>query len=93
MVIRFARIVVTGWPSSSFCHLLGGSSLPWTTTLSAAVGHDRERARAVLAFAHGMVLLEMDGRFPPWADVDGAWESGLAALSPARRPMPDRGRS
>ncbi|MFC5182030.1 TetR/AcrR family transcriptional regulator [Actinomadura harenae] len=42
---------------------------------------DEHRARAVWAFAHGMVILELDGRFPPDADVDTAWRVGLAAFS------------
>ncbi|RFU41979.1 TetR/AcrR family transcriptional regulator [Actinomadura logoneensis] len=42
---------------------------------------DEHRARAVWAFAHGMVTLEMDGRFPPGADLDRAWQVGLAALA------------
>ncbi|MEV5568405.1 TetR/AcrR family transcriptional regulator [Spirillospora sp. NPDC052269] len=42
---------------------------------------DEHRARAVWAFAHGMVILELDGRFPPGADLDQAWRVGLDALS------------
>ncbi|SDW56369.1 WHG domain-containing protein [Amycolatopsis xylanica] len=49
--------------------------------LMRVVGGDMDRARAVWAFAHGMVILELDGRFPPDADLDGAWRAGLAALS------------
>ena len=45
---------------------------------------DRDRARAAWAFAHGMVQLELAGRFPPEADLDGAWEAGVRAFS--RRP-------
>ncbi|WP_433177704.1 TetR/AcrR family transcriptional regulator [Actinoallomurus sp. CA-150999] len=41
---------------------------------------DPDRARAAWAFAHGMVMLELDGRFPPGADLDPAWRAGLAAL-------------
>ena len=36
-------------------------------------GGDRTRARALWAFAHGMVALELAGRFPPDADLDAAW--------------------
>lgn len=43
---------------------------------------EESRARAVWAFAHGMVILELDGRFPPGADLDGAWRTGLAAFGP-----------
>ncbi|WP_083255009.1 TetR/AcrR family transcriptional regulator [Amycolatopsis orientalis] len=51
-----------------------------------AVGGDMDRARAVWAFAHGMVILELDGRFPPDADLDSAWRTGLKAFAvPARR--------
>jgi AcrR family transcriptional regulator len=44
-----------------------------------AVG-DPNVARAVWAFAHGMVILELDGRFPADADLDAAWAAGIAAL-------------
>jgi AcrR family transcriptional regulator len=42
---------------------------------------DAHLARAAWAFAHGMVILEIDGRFPPDADLDAAWDAGIAALS------------
>jgi AcrR family transcriptional regulator len=45
-----------------------------------AVGGDPDRARAAWAFAHGMTILELEGRFPPDADLDAAWRSGLEAL-------------
>ena len=37
-------------------------------------------ARAVWAFAHGMVMLELDHRFSPDADLDAAWQAGIAAF-------------
>ena len=42
-----------------------------------AAGGDPDRARAVWAFAHGMTILELDGRFPPDADLDAAWAAGI----------------
>jgi AcrR family transcriptional regulator len=55
-----------------------------------AVGGDSDRARAAWAFAHGMTILELDGRFPPDADLDAAWASGIRSLgrvtSEARAP-------
>ncbi len=39
-----------------------------------------DRARSTWAFAHGMVSLELNGRFPPGADLDAAWEDGIRAL-------------
>jgi AcrR family transcriptional regulator len=50
-----------------------------------AVG-DPDRARAVWAFAHGMVILELDGRFPPGADLEAAWGAGLAAFGAVDTP-------
>jgi len=41
------------------------------------VGGDQDRARAAWALAHGLTLLELDGRFPDDADVEGAWRAGL----------------
>jgi AcrR family transcriptional regulator len=48
--------------------------------LVAAVGGDEDLARAVWAFAHGMVVLELNGRFPPGADLDAAWARGISAF-------------
>jgi AcrR family transcriptional regulator len=45
-----------------------------------AVGGDRDAARAMWAFAHGMTILELNGRFPPGAGLDAAWEQGIAAF-------------
>ncbi len=45
-----------------------------------AAGGDPDRARAVWAFAHGMVSLELNDRLPPGADLDAAWRSGITAL-------------
>ena len=49
-----------------------------------AAGGDADRARALWAFAHGMTVLELNGRFPPDADLDAAWACGLAAFRSAR---------
>ena len=56
--------------------------------LAEAAGHDEARARAMWAFAHGMVSLEIDGRFPPQADLDEAWRAGLAAFVPSPAAQP-----
>lgn len=49
-----------------------------------AAGGDVDLARAAWAFAHGMVMLELNGRFPPDADLDAAWAAGVAALQERR---------
>jgi AcrR family transcriptional regulator len=56
----------------------------------AAVG-DPNRARAAWAFAHGMVELELAGRFPSAADLAAAWAAGIRAFeteAPRIQPPP-----
>ncbi|ADI10869.1 TetR family transcriptional regulator [Streptomyces bingchenggensis BCW-1] len=48
-----------------------------------ACGGDEDLARAAWAFAHGMVVLQLNGRFPDGADLTKAWETGAAAFQPA----------
>ena len=50
--------------------------------LMGAVG-DPDLARAAWAFAHGMVQLELAGRFPPGADLAAAWSKAIAAFDRA----------
>jgi AcrR family transcriptional regulator len=50
--------------------------------LLAAVGGDQARARALWGLAHGLVDLELAGRFPPNADIDAAWRSALDLFEP-----------
>lgn len=50
--------------------------------LVTVMGGDPDRARAAWAFAHGMIMLELNDRFPPGADLDAAWRAGLAAFEP-----------
>jgi hypothetical protein len=37
-------------------------------------------AQAVWSFAHGMVVLELNGRYPPGSDLDATWRAGAAAF-------------
>ncbi len=55
------------------------ASLP----LYRAAGEDAALARAGWAFAHGMTILELNGRFPPAADLDAAWRAGVDAIRAA----------
>jgi AcrR family transcriptional regulator len=50
-----------------------------------AIG-DPQRARALWAFAHGMVMLELDDRLPAQSNVDAAWRAGAAAFQPNEPP-------
>ena len=43
---------------------------------------DSHRAQALWSFAHGMVILEIDGRFPESSDLDRTWRAGAAAFAP-----------
>lgn len=49
--------------------------------LVTAVGGDEHRARAVWALAHGLVDLELAGRFPPDADLDQTWRAALTPFA------------
>ena len=67
--------------------LMNSGPLPGLEDRAAApllrVAGDQARARAIWAFAHGMVMLELDHRFPPDADLDAAWQAGITAFQPA----------
>jgi AcrR family transcriptional regulator len=52
----------------------------WAAEPVVRAAGSESRARATWAFAHGMTILELDERFPPQADLDAAWEAGVAAL-------------
>ena len=42
-----------------------------------AAGGDEHLARSLWALAHGLVDLELSGRFPPGADLDATWRTAL----------------
>jgi AcrR family transcriptional regulator len=42
---------------------------------------DPWRAQALFSFAHGMVMLELDGRFPEGSDLGRTWDAGAAAFA------------
>ncbi len=42
---------------------------------------DPSRAQALFAFAHGMVVLELDDRFMPGSDLGPAWEAGTRVFA------------
>lgn len=48
--------------------------------LRQAVGGDLTLARVLWAFAHGMIMLELNDRFAEGSDPDALWEAGLKAL-------------
>lgn len=48
-----------------------------------ALAGDADRARAAWAFAHGMVTMELNGRFPA-GEVAAAWTAGITAFAPGR---------
>jgi AcrR family transcriptional regulator len=59
-------------------------------SLVAATEGDPDAARAAFAFAHGMVVLELNDRFPPGADLTAAWKRGVDAFRPKPRPIKRR---
>ena len=42
---------------------------------------DPFRSQALWSFAHGMVILEIDGRYPDGSDLDRTWKAGAAAFT------------
>lgn len=42
---------------------------------------DPWRAQALFSFAHGMVILELDDRFPEGSDLGRTWKAGAAAFA------------
>lgn len=42
---------------------------------------EEHHAQALWAFIHGMVILEIDGRFPPGSDLNRTWAAGLARFA------------
>ena len=44
-------------------------------------------ARAAWSLAHGLVMLEINGRFPPDADIDAALQAGMTAMERIGRPL------
>ena len=65
----------------------------WAGAPFFTVTGEPHRAQALWSFAHGMVILELDGRFPPGSDLERTWAEGAAAFGgeagaaqPAGRP-------
>jgi AcrR family transcriptional regulator len=42
---------------------------------------DPHRSQALWSFAHGMVILEIDDRYPEGSDLDCTWRAGAAAFA------------
>jgi len=42
---------------------------------------DPYAAQALFAFAHGMVILEIDNRFPPGSDLDRTWRAAAVSFA------------
>jgi AcrR family transcriptional regulator len=62
--------------------LVPGSEERAALPLYKATGENLDLARAAWAFGHGMTIFELTSRFPPDADLDAAWEHGIAAFRP-----------
>jgi AcrR family transcriptional regulator len=56
------------------------AAAPLTQAMGSIAG-----ARAAWALAHGLVMLEINGRFPADADIDAAWEAGMTAMERIRQ--------
>jgi AcrR family transcriptional regulator len=47
------------------------------------VAGDASLAQAMWSFAHGMVVLEIDDRYPPGSDLESTWRAGASAFERA----------
>ena len=45
-----------------------------------AAGGSHEKARAMWSLLHGLIDLELQGRYPAGADLDSTWEEAIALL-------------
>ena len=69
------------WPAMGWPRLEEWAGNPWFV-----VTGDPYLAQALWSFAHGMVILELDGRYPPGSDLDATWAAGARAFEgPAAR--------
>lgn len=62
-------------------HLLPAGLEEWAGEPFFLVAGEPDRAQALWAFAHGMVILEIDGRFPEGSDLDHTWKAGATAFT------------
>jgi AcrR family transcriptional regulator len=69
-------------------HLLTPGLEDWAGEPFFLVTGEPHRAQALWSFAHGMVILELDGRFPDGSALDRTWTAGATAF--ARRHAPRR---
>ncbi len=73
---------------------LDRSALPpgleeWAGNPWFVVTGDSSLAQALWSFAHGMLILEMDGRYPPGSDLDLTWQAGADAFESKVRQQDD----
>ena len=61
----------------------------WTGEQFFLVTGEPHRAQSLWAFAHGMLILEINERFPPGSDLDRTWAEGARAFA-SRRTTPRR---
>jgi AcrR family transcriptional regulator len=52
----------------------------WAGTPFFRITGDPAIAQALWSFAHGMVILELDDRYPPGSDLDATWIAGASAF-------------
>lgn len=55
----------------------------WAGNPFYVVTGDPALAQALWSFAHGMVTLELDNRYPPGSDLDRTWHAGASAFEGA----------
>jgi hypothetical protein len=59
----------------------------WAGTPFFLAAGEAHLAQALWSFAHGMVILELDNRFPP-GNLDATWQAGATAFNTAAAHVP-----
>jgi len=76
------RLATRGRPARD---LLPPGLEEWAGNPWYVVTADESLAQALWSYAHGMVTLELDQRYPPGSDLDRTWRAGASAFEQAAR--------
>lgn len=72
---------MTARPSTARASKPAPRDVRWRTARFGEDNAHHDTARAAWAWAHGLVSLEIAGRFPDGADVDAAWHVLVETLT------------
>ncbi len=83
-LVGTATIFVAVFATGLLAAALGGAERlleAWAGEPFLLATGDPWKAQALFSFAHGMVILELDDRFPEGSELDRSWDAGAAAFA------------